>query len=114
VPVSEIAIFLGGIGLVYGLIEHGGPALVVGAVLCGLGVFEVTAREHFSGFRPHAALLAAFPSLGVEYLVATAVAPSQRFLLLVPVVPTFGISFWWLRRRFVVARQRRLVKLPVP
>ena len=37
-------------------------ALAVGALVCGLGVTEVTAREHFSGFRSHSALLAAFPA----------------------------------------------------
>ena len=38
-------------------------ALAVGVVVCTLGVLEVTAREHFSGYRSHATLLAAIPAV---------------------------------------------------
>jgi hypothetical protein len=114
-PVSEFAILVGGIGMVVGLIDHGGPALIVGAIVCALGVLEVTAREHFSGYRSHTALLAAFPAVGAELAVVLLVGePSTRAFLVVVVVPVFAVCFWLLRRRFLVARQARLVRPPAP
>src|ERR1700691_5486238 len=56
IPVSEFAIFAGLVALVIGMIDDGGPALEVGIIVMALGVTEVTAREHFSGFRSHAKL----------------------------------------------------------
>src|ERR1700734_3215360 len=88
VPVSEFAILAGLVGLVLGLIDHGGSALEVGIVVMALGVTEVTAREHLSGFRSHAALLA---------------------LLLAPAIPVFALCYWLLRRQFRVARHARVV-----
>ena len=117
-PISELAIFVGGIGLVVGLIEGGGVALIVGVVVCALGVLEVTTREHFSGFRSHSTLLAAFPAVAVEVVLVLAVGkPRQsggRALLLLAVAPVFGGCFWFLRKRFDVARQARLARPPAP
>jgi len=114
-PISELAILVGGIGLVIGVLNHGGPALTVGAVVCGLGVLEVTAREHFSGYRSHTALLAAFPALAAEVgWVALVGEPSNRALLLVLVVPVYALCFWLARRQFLIARQARVVRPPAP
>lgn len=114
-PVSEIAIFAGAVGLIIGLIQGGGPALIVGVIVCTLGVVEITAREHFSGYRSHATLLAALPAVGVEVALVTLVGtPSSRFLLLLVVVPVYAIVFWFLRRRFQVARQARVARPPAP
>jgi hypothetical protein len=114
-PVSEFAILVGGIGLVFGLLDHGGPALIVGAIVCALGVLEITTREHFSGYRSHTALLAAFPALGCELgVVLIAGEPSTRLLLVAVVIPVFAGCFWVLRRRFLVARQARLARPPAP
>jgi hypothetical protein len=110
-PVSEVAILLGIIGAVFGFLNGGGPALVVGLVVCALGVCEITAREHFSGFRSHTALLAAIPAVAIEAtLVAIFGEPKQRGLLLLVVVPVFAILFWLLRRRFLTARQARVAR----
>lgn len=118
VPVSELAILAGGIGVVAGVIQGGGPALIVGVIVCALGVLEVTAREHFSGYRPHAALLAGIPAVGVETGIVLAFGePRQRALLLVAVVPVYATLFWLLRRRFGVARQARVARvarMPAP
>ena len=65
-PISELAILVGLIASVIGFIQGGGPALIVGLIVCALGVIEVTAREHFSGYRSHTALLAAIPSVALE------------------------------------------------
>ena len=110
-PVSEVAILLGIIGSVFGFINGGGPALVVGLAVCALGVCEITAREHFSGYRSHTALLAAIPAVAIEAtLVAIFGEPKPRGLLLVVVVPVFTILFWLLRRRFLTARQARVAR----
>lgn len=114
-PVSEFAILVGGISLVVGVINHGGPALLFGAIVAALGVIEVTGREHFSGYRSHTALLAAFPAVGSEVLFVVIFGdPTNRALVLVAVVPVFAISFWLLRRAFLAARQKRLARPPNP
>src|SRR5947209_11423709 len=59
VPVSEIAIFVGAIAAVYGLLASIPAALAVGLVACTLGVVEFSAREHFTGYRSHSTMLAA-------------------------------------------------------
>jgi hypothetical protein len=108
-PVSEIAILAGIIGAVVGYLDGGGPALFVGIAVCALGVLELTAREHFSGFRSHCTLLAAFPAAAVEGIVALGFGvPRQHLLILAPVAPVFAVCFWLLRRRFLAARQRRI------
>jgi hypothetical protein len=110
-PVSEIAILAGAVALVVGIINHGGPALIGGVVICLFGVIEVTTREHFSGYRSHTVLLAAIPAVAVEFLIALTVGPpAVRALLLVPVAAVFALCAWFLRRRFLVARQARLVR----
>jgi hypothetical protein len=115
IPVSEIAILAGLIAVVVGLLSGGGPALIVGAIVCGLGVVEFTAREHFSGYRSHATLLAAAPAVLVEVLLALFVGvPTRRVLLLAPVIPVFGFSFWLLHRAFTSARHVRVAKPPAP
>jgi hypothetical protein len=110
-PISELAILVGLIAAVIGFIQGGGPALVVGLIVCALGVIEVTAREHFSGYRSHTALLAAIPSVALEAGVVLAFKPSQRAVLVLAVVPVFAGLFWWLRRRFLIARQARVARM---
>lgn len=109
-PVSEFAIFAGMVALIFGMIDHGGPALEVGIIVMALGVTEVTAREHLSGFRSHATLLAFMPAVIVEATYALVVGvPSPRILLVAPAVPIFAICYWLLRRHFRVARHARIV-----
>jgi hypothetical protein len=110
-PVSEVAILLGIVAAVFGFLNGGGPALVVGLVVCALGVCEITAREHFSGYRSHTALLAALPAVLIEVgVVAIVGEPKQRAFLLVVVVPVFSVLFWLLRRQFIIARQARVAR----
>jgi hypothetical protein len=118
IPVSELAIFIGLVSVIVGAASTNRAALFVGIAVCVLGVLEVTAREHFSGYRSHATLLAAVPAAG---LVAASVAafgtPSQRGtreLMLGAAVPVFGVFFWALRKRFRTARQARIVRPPGP
>jgi hypothetical protein len=110
VPVSEFAIFAGLISLVVGMINHGGSALELGIIVMGLGVTEVTAREHFSGFKSHTTLLALMPAVIVEAIYALVIGvPNQRILLLVPVAPIFALCYYLLRRYFRIARHARVV-----
>jgi hypothetical protein len=113
-PISELAILVGGIALVVGLVQRGGVALIVGFIVCALGVAEVTAREHFSGYRSHSILLAAIPTVGLEVglVVIIGGGARHRAALLAAVIPVFAILFWLLRRRFQVARQARLARPP--
>jgi hypothetical protein len=114
-PVSELGILIGTIALIIGFFSGGGPVLIVGIVVLGLAVVEVTGREHFSGYRSHTTLLAAVPAVALESLiVAVFGAPRQRALLLVFVVPVFAVLFWLLRRRFAVARQARVARAARP
>jgi hypothetical protein len=109
VPVSEFAIFAGIVAAVYGFLSGALAPLIAGLAICALGVLELTAREHFSGFRSHTTLLAAVPAVLVEAGLALGVGePREHILILVPVAPVFALSFWRLRRRFLAARQRRL------
>jgi hypothetical protein len=114
-PISELAIFVGLVAAVIGFIQGGGPALVVGLIVCALGVIEITAREHFSGYRSHAALLAAIPAVALEVGIVLAFGqPKQRALLLLAVVPVFAGVFWLLRRKFLTARQARVARTARP
>jgi hypothetical protein len=121
-PVSELAIFAGLVGTAVGFFAGNPSALVVGIVVCLLGVVEVTAREHFSGYRSHASLLAGVPAVAVGIgLVAIighgsvrrGLEGANRSALLV-IVPIFAVLFWALRKRFRTARQARIVRPPAP
>jgi Flp pilus assembly protein TadB len=114
-PISEIAILVGGIGLVIAFIQGGGPVLIVAIIVCALGVMEITGREHFSGYRSHTLLLAAVPAVALESVVVGIWGePNPRVLLLAVVVPVFAVLFWVLRRKFRTARQARVARPPAP
>ena len=56
-------------------------------------------------------LLAAIPAVAVEFLIALTVGPpAVRALLLVPVAAVFAVCAWFLRKRFLVARQARIAR----
>jgi hypothetical protein len=111
VPVSEIAILLGGIAFVVGLVGSAPTALYVGIVVLGLGVLEVTAREHFSGYRSHTTLLAGIPTVAVEFGLVTLVGSSKgRPFVVALIVPLFACLFFLFRGRFKIARQRRVAR----
>jgi hypothetical protein len=112
VPVSEVAILAGAVALLVGWLNRSGFTLVVGALVCAVGVVEVTAREHFSGYRSHSTLLAAVAAVIVETVLGIVVAPHDRLLLLIVVVPVFAATFKVLRDRFTVARQARVRAIP--
>ena len=110
-PVAELLILAGGVAVVLFFIEGGKALLLVGLAVVALGVLEVTAREHFSGYRSHTTLLAGVPTvlLGIVLIVSIGSHTTRRTLLLV-LVPVFGGLFWLLRRSFLIARQRRVAR----
>lgn len=115
VPVAEIAILSGAIATVVGLVSSAAPALVVGIIVCALGVLEFTVREHFSGYRSHTVLLAAIPAIGIGAgLIGLDSSSLTRGALFAVVLPVFGVLFWVLRKRFSSARQARVARPPAP
>ena len=114
-PISELVILVGAIGTIYGFVAGGPAALAVGIVAVTLGVAEFSAREHFSGYRSHTFMLAAIPAIGVGIgMIALLGGSLTRGPLLVVVVAVFTVCFWFLRKRFRVARQARIARPPAP
>ncbi|HEX4281738.1 MAG TPA: hypothetical protein VHZ27_13295 [Solirubrobacteraceae bacterium] len=110
-PVAEISILVGAVVLIIGVIDHATVALIGGVVICLFGVVEVTTREHFSGYRSHTVLLAAIPAVAAEFVIAVTVGtPAIRALLLIPVGVVFAICAYFLRKRFLFARQARIAR----
>jgi hypothetical protein len=111
VPVSELAILAGAITAAYGLFATVPVALGVGLGICTLGVVEFSAREHFTGYRSHTLLLAAIPAIALGLVLIALIGGSLgRTALLASVIPVFAVSFWFLRKRFRIARQARIAK----
>jgi hypothetical protein len=114
-PISELAILVGAIGTVYGFVAAAPAALAVGVIVVTLAVAEFSAREHFSGYRSHTFMLAAIPAIGVGIAMIALLGGSlSRGPLLLVVVPVFAVGFWFLRKRFRVARQARIARPPAP
>jgi lysylphosphatidylglycerol synthetase-like protein (DUF2156 family) len=57
-PLAELTVLAGIVMLLIGLFGGHPTAIGVGVVLAGLGGLEVSAREHFAGYRSHTTLLA--------------------------------------------------------
>ena len=91
-PLVELCVLAGIVLLVLGLLsydsDHGKAMLVGGMVLGSLGGLDTALREHFSGFRSHAALLAALPAVGLAAILFFAGAP----WLLVAAVPALAFA----------------------
>jgi hypothetical protein len=114
-PVSEFAILVGAIVAVYGFAATVPAALVAGLVICTLGVAEFSAREHFTGYRSHTLMLAALPAIAIGVALIALIGSSLgRSVLLAVVIPVFAVCFWFLRKRFRVARQARIARPPGP
>jgi hypothetical protein len=114
-PISEILIFAGLVAIVVWLIVGGVATLVVGIVVVTLGVLEVTAREHLTGYRSHTTLLAAVPAVALGIGVVSLVGTNRNDrapVLLAVAVPVFAFLAWLLRKRFQIARQARVARPP--
>jgi hypothetical protein len=114
-PLSEILILIGAIATVVALHNRSSDTalLVAGLIAVGIGTFEVTLREHWSGYRSHAILLALVPVLAFHSLMIGAASlftePTVLFsVVLLPFdLALFLFLFKLLRARFLDARQLR-------
>jgi hypothetical protein len=114
-PVSELAIFFGAISAIVGWADKAKPAWLVGIVVCALGVTEVTAREHFSGYRSHTTLLAGIAGAVVAVALIVLVGGAlDRGTVVLIALAVFGILVWPLRKRNLSARHARLIRPPAP
>jgi hypothetical protein len=78
-PLVELCVLAGIVLLVLGLLsfdsDRGKAMLVSGMLLGSLGGLDTALREHFSGFRSHAMILAALPAVGLAAILYFAGAP---------------------------------------
>jgi len=115
-PLSELLILVGAIGTIVGLsrgISHGGPPLVAGLAAVLIGTVEVTLREHLSGYRSHALILAVLAVIVFHSAIVLSVAALARLPLALNVallaldMALFAFLFKLLRARFLDARRER-------
>jgi hypothetical protein len=110
VPLTEIAIVAGLVAFGVGLKSGANGPLAVGLVVLGLAVLELTAREHFAGFRSHSLLLALI--LTVALAAALREAGGSVFsgpVALAVELPVFaGLSFLF-RGRYRESREARSI-----
>jgi hypothetical protein len=95
-PLVELCVLLGLILLVWGLIdfdtERGRLMLVCGMLLGSLGGLDTVLREHFSGFRSHAMILAGIPAVAVAAIAYFAGLPWPVVVL--GALATFAGAVW--------------------
>ena len=108
VPVTEVAILFGTIAMLIGFTQgkDGVVPMAVGFGIVVLAVGELSVREHFSGFRSHALLLALLPVVLFEGLLYAFVGISGPLLLGIA-VPLFVSLAFILRGRYREARMDR-------
>jgi hypothetical protein len=88
-PLVELCVLAGIVLLVLGLLsfdsDRGKAMLVSGMLLGSLGGLDTALREHFSGYRSHAMVLAGLPAVGLAAILYFAGAPWPA-VTIVPVV----------------------------
>jgi hypothetical protein len=112
-PLVEIAVLVGIVMLVIGLITGGdrGTLLIgLGLGLAGLGGLELAIREHFAGFRSHSALLAGVPALAVLALLfyTETLSPGTRIAVAAVVfaASAYGLVTMFRRKSGVAVKLR--------
>jgi hypothetical protein len=100
-PLVELCVLIGLVLIVWGLFradeDSGRVMLLCGMALASLAGLETALREHFSGYRSHALLLAALPAVLVAGVLFFARAP----WLTIPIAAALVLmlAFLALRRR---------------
>lgn len=98
-PLAELTILAGIVMLAIGVFGKSPTAIGVGVVLAGLGGLEVSAREHFAGYRSHTTLLS-----GTLFVLVTGGLFYLAGLLLAVCLAAGGVvfvaAFVLLRRAF--------------
>lgn len=115
-PLAELLILVGLVAVAIGAArgESGKTLLLVGIAVVVLGTLDTTIREHLSGYRSHAGMLAAVPTALLHGGIALGLyelgAPRVTWVL-VPIaldVPVFWLLLRLLRARFQDARRERV------
>jgi putative exporter of polyketide antibiotics len=100
-PLVELSVLIGLVLIVWGLFradeDSGRVMLLCGMALGSLAGLETALREHFSGHRSHALLLAALPAVVVAGVLFFARAPWVTIPIAAALV--FAGAFLALRRR---------------
>ena len=102
-PLVELAILLGAVFVVAGLIWGGGKGqalLGCGVAVISLASLEIAIREHFTGYKSHSALLALVPMAITLGVLVLAVGLTERFVALGIAIAVFVICFLALREVF--------------
>jgi hypothetical protein len=110
VPLTEIAILAGLVSFIIGLAGGNNTPLIIGLVVLLIAVIEMTAREHFAGFRSHSMLLAGLIAIAVEAVLyevggATFAGPVALAVML----PIFAALFFLFRGRYRESREARSI-----
>jgi len=96
---AELTVLAGIIALIAGLVGGSPTTIGAGVVLAALGGLEVSAREHFAGYRSHTTLLA-----GTVFVIVTGGLFYLAGLILAAClaagVAGFAAAFYALRRAF--------------
>jgi hypothetical protein len=99
-PLVELSVLIGIVCIVVGVLSRdsaaGRTVLGLGFVLAALGGLDTSVREHWSGYRPHTLVLAAFPAVAAAVLSALAGVP--RLIIALLLVAVFMVAFVALRR----------------
>lgn len=112
VPLAELLIVVGAVGLVVGL-QKGpgfGTMMLASLIAVAIGTLEVTLREHRSGYRSHTIMLAVLPVVIFHAAVALCLSALTRFTqteniaILAVDVALFLVLFRFARSRFLTAR----------
>jgi hypothetical protein len=98
-PHAELTVLAGIVALGIGVASKSPSAIGIGVVLAALGGLEVSAREHFAGYRSHTTLLA-----GTAFVVVTGVLFYLAGLILAICLAAgtaaFAAAFYVFRRAF--------------
>jgi hypothetical protein len=90
----ELCVLTGIVLLVVGLIEHDSPhgraMIVAGLALGSLGGLDTAAREHFSGFKSHTAILAGVPTVAIAAVLYFLKLPWP--VVVIAALATFGLG----------------------
>ena len=104
-PLGELAVLLGIVLIVWGLIawgERGRVMVVAGFCLASLAGLELSIREHFAGFRSHPTLLAGAAAFAATLATFFVAGSADIARVVVPLAGglVFAGSFWALRGVF--------------